>query len=175
MGKYKDWASKEDDGTLRRAFNRGIARPAPSVLVDPAGAPLASAAHYNPPQPQPRDQLFYAPAPRPAIIQLAQGTVGGRSPLQAIDPIGTTCFIVKVDSDHGDPYERAMSQIPDGAKQAGYPAPEADAMKMTSVPQFAEMANWKPTTRFYNQVTELSSEGPFEGHRSKRDRELASR
>jgi len=165
VGKFKDWASKP-----REALPQRLVTPAQQKLVDPMGAPIGAGAVA--PQPQPRGQLYYAPAPPPVAVYLSQGTVAGRQTTAPIDPIGKTCFLVRTDCDHGDPYEKLMSNIPDMAKQAGLQPPETDAMKMTSVPQGAEMAQWTDRTKYYNQVTDRSSDGDFTGHRGKRDREL---
>lgn len=169
MGKFKDWANnKSAGGDLKRAFQQQKVVTAPARgLVDATGASF-----HNPPQSQPAGQLYYAPAPPPTVVHLAQGTVGGRGPVEALDPIGRTCYLVKVDSDHGDPYERLMSTKPDLAKSAGHQAPDVDAMRMTSVPYGAEMKDWGPNSRYYNGVSDQNSDGSFDGHRVRRDREL---
>lgn len=169
MSKIKQWADRKSGPTLSRYFSGPTVRTAPTPqVVNAHGHPVHQVV-----QPQPVVQpQFSAPAPTPVLIQLAQGTIGNRGPVEQLDPVPPTVQMVKIDAEHGDPFEEFMLTQPDIAKQSGVVHQGPDAMEMTGVPQFAAMEKWQPSSRYYNKVTDQRNDGDFSGYRQKRDRDL---
>jgi hypothetical protein len=70
-----------------------------------------------------------------------------------------------VKEDPDDPYVYQLAQLPDLAEQYGIDyAQGADAMKMSGIPEGAEMKDWRDTSRYYNGVTDRTADGSIDGH-----------
>ena len=171
MSKIKQWAARKSGPTISRYFSdRPIVQaPAPSPIVNSTGHPIVHQQTIPAQQPA---AGFSAPAPRPALVQLAQGTIGNRGPVESIDPVPPPNQLVKIDAEHGDPFENFMAGVEDIAKSAGVTHEGPDAMDMTGVPQFGAMEKWTPSARYFNKVTDSRNDGDFTGYRQKRDQDL---
>jgi hypothetical protein len=73
-------------------------------------------------------------------------------------------MVVKPDASAPDSYANLMAAAPDLARAAGYEDPKVDAMRLAGRPEKGEMRDWKPTTRYYNGVTDQSAQGRIEEH-----------
>lgn len=104
---------------------------------------------------------YYSPPARPVVVRVPNFSVRPEK-VSPKKPVPRTCVLVK----GGDPdYESRLAQLPDLAEDAGLDLSEGvDAMSMSGVPPFAEMRDWKPTTPYYNSVTDRTASGSLDGH-----------
>lgn len=165
--KFKKWAQKvtaNDGSSLRRTFAgpEVVQTPVQQPIVNAHGHPVAPANYH--PMPQPAGAIAYAPAPAPSYVQIAQGGIGQYAPApENIDPIPPSNVIVKPDAECGDRYEQLMASVPDIAKSHGIDMANGfDAMELAGLPAGVSVEDWKPTTRYYNGVTDQSAPGRLE-------------
>lgn len=161
MSRYRSWATEDPVSgvALRRRPPRQDVRSGPIPLPDTPQQLVVYVPEEEPRRPPPTAQI-YSPPPRPVVVQIPKFT--RPEPTPARRPAARSCAVVK----GGDPnYERFVSGLPDLAEESGIDLSEGvDAMSLSGRPEFAEMRDWRPTSAYYNGVTDATARGTLDGH-----------
>lgn len=158
MNRYRKWAGRSlDRGDISAIRRSKSSAQQSSQIIAPNGRPVGQMAPMIT-HPANQSQIL-TPAPAPAPFQLA-GAPRPTGGFEGYKPPKPTNFIVKLDSQHGDPWEECLATIPDIAEAAGVLEPEVDAMDLAGLPAGVPLPEkWTHGAQYYNGVSDSTAKG----------------
>jgi hypothetical protein len=155
-GKFDRWASSTRIGP---ALPTPSPAPIGHTIIIPGRVP-PDLVQVDLPEPRPHNPPAPATAARLIAVHRPQVQVHpSQVPPRRVPIASPTCLLVK--PHEGDKYAALLGELEELAPDL---SEGVDAMRLAGVPSGAEMKDWKPTTRYWNGVTDLTAGGRLEQH-----------